>query len=120
MLKKEILLKGFAVLSGICLIVSFSLFNACVDNESLSPIWQTISGDFQRTGQRAIDVQVNGPVQAYWKYSIRQLGHPPSSPCPPPYNTPDYDKEIIYSSPSISFDGKVFFGSVMDLSLIHI
>jgi outer membrane protein assembly factor BamB len=114
MLKKEILLKGLAVLSGICLIITFSLFNACVDSDSLSPVWQTISGDFQRTGQRAIDVQVNGPVQADWKFSIQQLGHPPSSPCPPPYNTPDYDKEIIYSSPAISRDGKVFFGSVMD------
>ena len=111
----KMLLRGITVVTGLCLMLTFSVFKAeaqvCIDGE---PVWQTISGDFQRTGQHAMDVQVNGPVQTNWKFSIQQLGHPPSSPCPPPYNTGNYDKEIIYSSPAISCDGKVFFGSVMD------
>ncbi len=81
----------------------------CNDGERSSPLWQTISGDPQHTGQRAIDVQVNAPVQASWTFSLDQLDHPPTSPCPPPY-TPEDDKEIIYSS-SVVGDGKVFFGS---------
>jgi outer membrane protein assembly factor BamB len=79
------------------------------------PLWQTISGDFQRTGQRALDVQVDAPVEESWTFSLDQLGNPPTTPCPPDYDQqPGIDTEVIYSSPAVSGDGKVFFGSVMN------
>ena len=54
--------------------VSFSATFARVDSLSVCndgahpvwrfpPLWQTISGDVQRTGQRALDVQVSPPVE---------------------------------------------------------
>lgn len=96
--------------------VRLDSLSVCNDGEHpiwrFPPLWQTISGDFQRTGQHAIDVQVNAPVEVSWTFSLDQLGHTPTSPCPD--RIPGVDKEIIYSSPAVSGDGKVFFGSVMN------
>ena len=105
--------------------VAFSATGAMLDSLSVCnggehpgwrfpPLWQTIKGDAQRTGQRAINVQISAPVQESWSFSLDQFSHPPASPCPPPYDQPENDREVIYSSPALSGDGKVFFGSVMN------
>ena len=107
--------------AGVSFSATFAMLDSlsvCNDGEHPSwrfpPLWQTIKGDFQRTGQRAINTQLSAPVQESWAFSLDQFSHQPTSPCPPPYDQPQYDKEVIYSSLAVSGDGKVFFGSVMN------
>jgi outer membrane protein assembly factor BamB len=100
--------------------VSFSAPGAMVDSLSacnggaqppwrFRPLWATISGDAQHTGQRGINVEVDPNVEpALWTFAVDQ--HEPTEPCPDPYG-PEFDVEVIYSSPVVSGDGKVFFGS---------
>ena len=72
------------------------------------PLWSMLSGDPQRTGQRALDVVVPGVLpEEVWSFDVEERGHRPSAPCP----LPGYGEEVLYASPAVSGDGRVFVGS---------
>jgi len=76
-------------------------------SDRFAPLWSTFSGDAQRTGQHAVDVMMPGLPTEVWRLDLRDLSHTVPS-CP--VGSAD---EVVYSSPVISGDGRLFVGSQM-------